>query len=95
MTANPEQGFVRLPPDSTGKKSAAAGRLIIQCDNNVNTFEVGQTVQGGTSNATAQIVGFESKGFDAGDIDLYCELGTLVGTFQQLFNKMKPFRLLD
>jgi hypothetical protein len=83
MTANPEQGFVRLPPDSTGKKSAAAGRLIIQCDNNVNTFEVGQTVQGGTSNATAQIVGFESKGFDAGDIDLYCELGTLVGTFQQ------------
>ena len=84
MTANPEQGFVRLPPDSTGKRSAAAGRLIIQCDNNTTeTFEVGQTIQGGTSNATAQIVGFESKGFDAGDIDLYCELGTLVGTFQQ------------
>ena len=66
MTANPEQGFVRLPPDSTGKKSAAAGRLIIQCDNRTQTFEVGQTVQGGTSNATAQIVGFESKGFDSG-----------------------------
>ena len=27
MTANPEQGFVRLPPDSTGKKSAAAGSM--------------------------------------------------------------------
>ena len=79
----PENGFVRLPPDSTGKKSAAAGRLILQCqDNTTYTFEVGQTIQGQTSSATAEIVGFDSKGFAAGDIDLFCDLDTLVGTFQ-------------
>ena len=79
----PENGFVRLPPDSTGKKSAAAGRLILQCqDNTTYTFEVGQTIQGQTSGATAEIVGLESKGFSAGDIDVYCDLNTLVGTFQ-------------
>lgn len=79
----PENGFVRLPPDSTGKKSAAAGRLILQCqDNTTYTFEVGQTIQGQTSGATAEIVGLESKGFSAGDIDVFCDLNTLVGTFQ-------------
>jgi len=79
----PENGFVRLPPDSTGKKSAAAGRLILQCqDNTTYTFEVGQTIQGQTSSATAEIVGFDSKGFSAGEIDLFCDLDTLVGTFQ-------------
>jgi len=79
----PENGFIRLPPDSTGKKSAAAGRLILQCqDNTTYTFEVGQTIQGQTSSATAEIVGFQSDGYTAGQIDLYCDLNTLVGTFQ-------------
>ena len=79
----PENGFVRLPPDSTGKKSAAAGRLILQCqDNTTYTFEVGQTIQGQTSGATAEIVGFDSQGFSAGEIDVFCDLNTLVGTFQ-------------
>jgi hypothetical protein len=79
----PENGFVRLPPDSTGKKSAAAGRLILQCqDNTTYTFEVGQTIQGQNSGATAEIVGLESKGFSAGEIDLFCDLNTVVGTFQ-------------
>jgi hypothetical protein len=79
----PENGFIRLPPDSTGKRSAAAARLILLCqDNTTYTFEVGQTITGQTSGATAEIVGYNIKGFVAGEIELYCDLNTLVGTFQ-------------
>ena len=62
MTYN-EAGFVRLPPDSTGKRSAAAPRLIIKCDSydpSVNRFIRGQTITGGTSCATAELVGIHT-----------------------------------
>ena len=84
MTYN-EAGFVRLPPDSTGKRSAAAPRLIIKCDGydpSVNRFIRGQTITGGTSGATAEIVGIHDEGLAAGDVELYCDLDSLVGTFQ-------------
>lgn len=79
-----EAGFVRLPPDSTGKRSAAAPRLIIRCDSynpSVNRFERETTITGSLSGATAKIVGIHSEGLAAGEVELYCDLDSLTGTF--------------
>ena len=82
MTSN-ELSFVRLPPDSTGKKSAAAGLLIIRYEGEAspNLFEANTTVTGGTSSATAEIRGKHTEGFTAGEGELFVDLATLNGTF--------------
>lgn len=82
MTSN-ELSFVRLPPDSTGKKSAAAGILVIryQGEASPNLFEANTTVTGGTSSATAEIRGKHTEGFTAGEGELFVDLATLNGTF--------------
>ena len=74
--SNLERGFVRLPPDSTGKKSGAAARLIIeyQGESSPNLFEVGDTVVGQSSSASATVVGKNTEGFTAGEGQLYIEL---------------------
>lgn len=79
-----EGGFIQLPPDSTGKKSAAAGRIIIDYESETapNLFEKFQTVTGGTSGATGQIVGKNTTGLAAGEGQLFVETDTLTGTFQ-------------
>lgn len=84
MTAYSEGGSVRLPPDSTGKKSAAAGRLVIDYQGEVdpNLFEKFQTVTGGSSGATGRIVGKYTRGFTAGEGQLFIEVDGLTGTFQ-------------
>lgn len=78
-----EAGFIRLPPDSTGKKSAAAGRLIIDFEGEVdpNILEVGDTITGGTSSAVGTIVGISRAGFAAGQGQLFVEVSTLTGSF--------------
>jgi len=82
--SNLERGYVQLPPDSTGKKSGSASRLIIEFTGETapNLFEPGQTVVGGTSSATALVVGKFTEGFAAGEGQLFLELESLVGTFQ-------------
>lgn len=80
-----EAGFIRLPPDSTGKKSAAAPRLIIKAesyDPSINRFEKGQVIVGAISGASVEIVGIHTEGLNPGEIELYCNLGSLNGTFQ-------------
>lgn len=74
-----ERGFVRLPPDSTGKKSAAAARLVIeyQGETDPNLFEAGQTVVGSTSSATANVVGKYTEGFTAGEGQLFLDLDSV------------------
>lgn len=83
-----ENGFIRLPPDSTGKKSAAAGRLVIFFQGEGATkFEIGQTVTGGTSGASGIITGIERAGFAAGEGELFLDLSTITnGPFQVLEN---------
>jgi len=83
-----ENGFIRLPPDSTGKKSAAAGRLVIFFTGEGSTkFEVGQTVTGGNSGASGEIVGIERAGFASGEGELFLDLSTITnGPFQVLEN---------
>jgi len=81
-----EAGFVRLPPDSTGKRSAAAPRLIIRCDSydpSVNRLDRETTITGSLSGATAKIVGIHTEGLAAGEVELYCNLDSLTGTFIQ------------
>jgi hypothetical protein len=82
MTTN-ELSFVRLPPDSTGKKSAAAGLLVIyyQGETAPNLFEKNTTVIGSSSSATAEIRGKRTGGFPASEGELYVDLSTLVGNF--------------
>lgn len=82
-----ENGFIRLPPDSTGKKSAAAGRLVIFFEGEGATkFEEGQTVIGGTTGATGVITGIERAGFDSGEGELFIDITTLTGDFALLEN---------
>ncbi len=59
-----ENGFIQLPPDSTGKKSGAAGRLVLDFSGEAVSpeFEVGQTIIGGTSNASGKITGITRDG---------------------------------
>jgi hypothetical protein len=76
-----ETGFIRLPPDSTGKKSAAAGRLIIDFENEINNIEVGQVLTGATSSATGTVVGVSRIGFAAGMGQVFLEDTGLDGTF--------------
>jgi len=82
-----ENGFIRLPPDSTGKKSAAAGRLVIFFEGEGSTkFEKGQTVIGADSGATGVITGIERAGFAAGEGELFLDLSTVTADFRVLEN---------
>jgi len=44
--------FVRIPPDSTGKKIATSERLELSFDNLTGTFSIGDIIVGATSNAS-------------------------------------------
>ena len=79
-----ENGYVQLPPDSTGKKSAAAGRLIVDYTGEVNPnlFLVGQTVVGQTSGATGEIIGKHNEGVAGTDGQLFLNADTVTGIFQ-------------
>lgn len=74
-----ENGFVRLPPDSTGKKSGAAGRLIIDFTGEAESpeFQIGQTVTGGSSNATGRITGITRDGFTDGEGQLFIDVDSV------------------
>lgn len=77
-----ENGYIQLPPDSTGKKSGAAGRLIIDFESESSpTFVVGQVITGQTSNASAEIVGIHREGYSSGEGQLYLDLDSLTGNF--------------
>lgn len=78
-----EIGHIQLPPDSTGKKSAATGRLVIQFTGEVspNYFAVNDDVTGIISGATGRIVGINRNGYPAGDGQIYIEVSSLAGTF--------------
>ena len=75
-----ENGFVQLPPDSTGKKSGAAGRLVLDFTGEAESpeFEVGQTIIGGTSNASGKITGITRNGFTDGDGQLFIDLDSIL-----------------
>lgn len=81
-----ESTFIRLPPDSTGKRSAAAGRLVInyQGESSPNLFAIGQTVVGVTSTAQGEIVGINRVDFPAGEGQIYIDVDDVsTTTFQQ------------
>lgn len=79
-----EVGYIQLPPDSTGKKSGAAGRLIIDFTGEAspNILLVNDTITGQTSGATGKIVGISRVGFADGEGQLFLEVDTLTDTFQ-------------
>jgi len=81
--ATEEQGFIQLPPDSTGKKSAAAGRLIIAFEGEATSprFAQDDIITGGTSGATGRVVGIQRVEFPTGEGEIFLELGSVVGTF--------------
>jgi len=74
-----ENGFIQLPPDSTGKKSGAAGRLVLDFSGEAVSpeFEVGQTIIGGTSNASGKITGITRDGFADGTGQLFVDLDSI------------------
>ena len=74
-----ENGFVRLPPDSTGKRSGAAGRLIIDFTGEASSpeFQIGQTITGGSTNATGRITGITRDGFVDGEGQLFIDIDSV------------------
>lgn len=64
-------GFVRIPPDSTGKKISSTERRVLYYDQLTGNFEVGQTVTGISSGASGVITGKETLGFSANKGILY------------------------
>ncbi len=79
-----EVGYIQLPPDSTGKKSAASGRLIIDFSGEFspNILRVEDLITGQTSGATGKIVGISRVGFADGEGQLFVEVDSLSGEFQ-------------
>lgn len=75
-----ESGFVRVPPDSTGKKVATSARTLIEFDNQTITIVIGDTVTGANSNATGTAVGIETEGFAVNTGALYIDDN--VGTWE-------------
>ena len=66
--SNASDAFVRVPPDSTGKRVHAAERTVVYFDNlqTGQSFSVGQTVVGSVSSAQGEIVGITTVGFTSG-----------------------------
>ena len=48
--------YIRVPPDSTGKRAAAGVVTYLSYNNLVVDFEVGETLVGGTSGISAEIL---------------------------------------
>ncbi len=72
-------GFVRVPPQSTGRRVATEVRSQLAFNNLTGIFEVGDVVTGGTSGATGTVTGVERVGFPAGEGLLWLRDAT--GTF--------------
>ena len=73
--------FVRVPPDSTGKKIGSVARSLVPFDNETNGgFAIGDVVTGVSSSATGTVTAINVTGFTPGtDGELY--LKTVTGTF--------------
>lgn len=73
--SNASDAFVRVPPDSTGKRVHAAERTVVYFDNlqTGQSFSVGQTVVGSVSSAQGEIVGITTVGFTSGKGYLWIE----------------------
>jgi hypothetical protein len=72
--------FVRVPPQSTGKRVATIARTQLTYDNQIANFIIGDTVTGTSSGATGTITSIVTENFDAGAGQLW--LSDLVGIFQ-------------
>ena len=55
--------FVRVPPQSTGKRVATEERTQLAFDNKTGNFVPGQVVTGAVSGSTGIITGIETEGF--------------------------------
>jgi len=55
--------FVRVPPQSTGKRISTVARVLIQYDNKTGSFGIGSTVTGATSGASGIITSEVTEGF--------------------------------
>ena len=72
--------FVRVPPQSTGKRIATGERTQLTYDNQVGNFGLGRIVTGQTSGATGVITSIVTDGFVANEGQLW--LKDMSGTFQ-------------
>ena len=73
-------GYVRVPPDSTGKKVGAENRVIVPFDGQTVAITAGDLVTGATSGATGEVTAVETVGFAANTGRLYLANG--VGTWE-------------
>lgn len=72
-------GFVQVPPNSTGKKIATVERTEIFFDQQVGNINVGDIVTGATSNATGTVKAVQTEGYPLNSGELY--LDNAEGTF--------------
>jgi len=73
------QSFVRVPPQSTGKRVLTTGRYQLGFDNLTGNFNTGQVVTGATSGATGTIASLDTEGFVSAEGVLW--LTDVTGTF--------------
>lgn len=73
------QSFVRVPPQSTGKRVLTTDRYLLQFDNMSSAFIVGTIVTGATSGATGEITSIDNDGYGSTTGALW--LTSVVGTF--------------
>lgn len=72
-------GFVRVPPQSTGRRVSTEVRSQLGFDNLISSANIGDIVVGATSNAQGEITGVTVDGFPAGEGLLW--LANVDGTF--------------
>ena len=68
--------FVRVPPDSTGKKIRSTQTVDFEFDNQTGTISIGDTITGVTSGVTGEVTAIISKGYAANTGKLYVKNAT-------------------